>query len=506
MKSFKSVLRSAGMNWLALLAGMIVTFLLSPVIVHRLGNTLYGVWSLIIATMSYLALLDMGLRGAITRYVARDLNNKDYGGVEKTIASGLALRLLTAAVIIATAAVLAIALPGLLHVPAELHRATSIALMIAGGTLASQMVGGVFGAVLASEHRFDVISWITILQTVLRASTVYTVLIMNRGIVAVAVCEFATVGLSTFLLLWFAKRQLPQVSFRLMRPERSMLNEIWRFSSGVFLINICQQVIYYTDNLVIGTVISAAAVTFYTIGGSLIEYVRQIVSSLTTTMMPLASRLDAAGDKAQLKSLLVRGAQASLLIALPISVTLAIRGKEFISIWMGAQYAPVSGTVLQILAVSTVFVAANAAGTNVLYGTSNHGKWAKYVTFEAIANLFVSILFCLKYGVIGVAVGTAIPSLIVNLFLLPRHLTRVTGVSLAEYYFGAWGRPLLASLPFAAVSFWLQRRRQATSLLQLFIDICCCLTVYLLASGLVFAPEVQRLIGMRNRSSVANAV
>lgn len=506
MKPFKSVLRSAGMNWLALLAGMIVTFVLSPIIVHRLGNTLYGVWSLITATMSYLALLDLGLRGAITRYVARDLTKRDYENVEKTIASGLALRLLTAAVIIVSAAVLAIALPGLLHVPLELHQATKIALLIAGGTLANQMVGGIFGAVLASEHRFDVISWITILQTIIRASTVYAVLMMNRGIVAVAICEFGAVAVSSILLFGFAKKQIPQVSFRLMKPDRSMLSEIWRFSSGVFLINICQQVIYYTDNLVIGVTISAAAVTFYTIGGSLIEYVRQIVSSLTTTLMPLASKLDAEGDTGQLRTLLVRGSQASLLIVLPLAATLTTRGKEFISIWMGAQYATIAGTVLQILTVSTVFVAANAAGTNILYGTSNHGKWARFVTFEATANLFFSVLFCLKFGVIGVAVGTAIPSLVVNLILIPMHLSKVTGVRLRHYYLSGWGRPLLASVPFGILSYWLHLTRPASSLIGLALEVVLSLPLYVVVLALVFAPEIRTFFELRARSRVASAV
>src|SRR6202007_2074426 len=44
---------------------------LAPFIVHRLGNQEYGVWSLVGSVTRYLWLLDMGVRGATTRYVAR---------------------------------------------------------------------------------------------------------------------------------------------------------------------------------------------------------------------------------------------------------------------------------------------------------------------------------------------------------------------------------------------------------------------------------------------------
>jgi O-antigen/teichoic acid export membrane protein len=482
------------MNWLALVAGMAVTFLLSPIVVHRLGNTTYGVWSLIVATISYLSLLDMGLRGAITRYVSRDIGRGDFKAAEMTIAAGFALRLATAVIIIISSVILAFIIPMALHIPRELHRDTTIALMISGCTLAVQMLGGVFGAILAAEHRFDLISWTTIAQTLLRAGSVVTVLRAGKGIVAVALCELGAVVIASLLLWRASHRQLPQVKLRLRRPETSMIKEMWQFSATVFLINSCQQVIYYTDNFVVGVTISAAAVTFYTIGGSLIEYLRQIVSSLTTTLMPLASRYDATGEKGQIQALLIRGSQASMVIALPVAVTLMVRGGEFIGLWMGPEYAKISGAVLQILLVSTIFVTANAAGGNVLYGTSQHGQWSKYVTFQAVLNLITSVGLGLRYGILGVAVGTVIPALIVNIWLMPRYLAKVTNVKLTTYIWQGWMRPTLAVIPFAVVTALVAHRWPARNLAVYFVQIIGCLPVYALTVALVFFREVRDVV------------
>lgn len=490
----RSVLRSAGMNWLALVAGMVVTFLLSPIVVHHLGNTTYGVWSLIVATMSYLALLDMGLRGAVTRYVSRDIGRGDFKAAEATIAAGLALRLATAVVIVVSSTLLAFVIPLALHIPRDLQRVTSIALIIAGCTLATQMIGGVFGAILAAEHRFDLISWTTIAQTLIRAASVVTVLRAGKGIIAVALCELGAVLVASLLLWRASHKQLPQVKLRLRRPESGMLKEMWQFSAAVFLINSCQQVIYYTDNLVVGVTISAAAVTLYTIGGSLIEYLRQIVASLTTTLMPLASRYDATGEKGQIQTLLIRGSQASLLIALPIAMTLMVRGREFIGLWMGAEYASTSGSVLQILLVSTIFVTANAAGGNVLYGTSQHGQWSKFVMFEATLNLVTSVTLALRYGILGVAVGTVIPSLIVNLGLMPRYLAKVTNVKLSTYFLQGWARPMVAVIPFGIVSWLVAMRWPAHHLVLYFVQVFCCLPVYVLTVMLVFLREARTML------------
>ena len=63
---------NVGMNWVAMATGMVVPFFLSPFIVRHLGPIGYGVWILAVSTVSYLNLLDMGLRSSIVRYVSKN--------------------------------------------------------------------------------------------------------------------------------------------------------------------------------------------------------------------------------------------------------------------------------------------------------------------------------------------------------------------------------------------------------------------------------------------------
>src|SRR6516225_8417694 len=58
-------------NWGGYFFSILVGFFLSPFVVHRLGNSAYGVWTLMVSLTGYLGLLDFGGRGSVTRYVAR---------------------------------------------------------------------------------------------------------------------------------------------------------------------------------------------------------------------------------------------------------------------------------------------------------------------------------------------------------------------------------------------------------------------------------------------------
>jgi len=85
------------------------------------------------------------------------------------------------------------------------------------------------------------------------------------------------------------------------------------------------QLIYQTDNLVVGAFVSASAVTFYSIGNSLCRYTQQLVGAMTATFTPAASTYDATGDASSLRALYYNGTRATMAVSLPVLVTLIFR-------------------------------------------------------------------------------------------------------------------------------------------------------------------------------------
>ncbi|HEV2990940.1 MAG TPA: oligosaccharide flippase family protein, partial [Candidatus Angelobacter sp.] len=72
------VVRNVISNWGSYVIAMGVNFFLSPYVVNHLGNVTYGVWTLLLSLTGYLGLLDLGVRGAVTRYVARFHTETDH--------------------------------------------------------------------------------------------------------------------------------------------------------------------------------------------------------------------------------------------------------------------------------------------------------------------------------------------------------------------------------------------------------------------------------------------
>ncbi len=53
-----------------MIISIIIAFVMSPVLVHKLGDTSYGIWALVMSITGYFSLLDLGMNRAIVRFVS----------------------------------------------------------------------------------------------------------------------------------------------------------------------------------------------------------------------------------------------------------------------------------------------------------------------------------------------------------------------------------------------------------------------------------------------------
>src|SRR3954469_14718753 len=85
----RGLVRSIVSNWVTFLFSAAVNFVVSPIVVRSLGETQYGAWVLLISMVGYLGLLDLGVRSAVTRYVAKFHASGDHEAAGRLYASAL---------------------------------------------------------------------------------------------------------------------------------------------------------------------------------------------------------------------------------------------------------------------------------------------------------------------------------------------------------------------------------------------------------------------------------
>jgi len=386
------------------------------------------------------------------------------------------------------------------RIPSNMRTAAEWSIFLSGFNLSFGLIVGVFAGVLTALQRFTLTNGIAIAQTLI--GTVGTVWILGAGygIISLATMQLAvafTLGVATIII---CRRVYPNLRLGIRFLDRSMLPELWRYSFYLFVITASSQLIYYTDNLVVGAFLSAEAVTLYAIGGRFIDYLGQLGASFAQTFMPVASNLAANDQHHQLRRLLIQGTRAVLFVSLPIGGALFFRSSTFIGLWMGPQYAQPSGHILRILLLSSLALAGNRVGGNIVFGLGKHKPFAIWQACEGVANLTLSIYLVRKIGIDGVAWGTVLPSLVSQLVLWPLYLSKLLDVSVWGYFRECWIRPALASTPFCLACFWADRYWGVTSMVHFFIQIAVFLPLIPLGMILFFWREVNWQV--KNRDSL----
>src|SRR6267143_6726455 len=84
------MLRSIFSNWLGLVIMGVTSVILTPILIHGLGDFYYGLWILVASALDYYGVLDMGMRPALFRAVAWSKGANDRAAMHETLLSALA--------------------------------------------------------------------------------------------------------------------------------------------------------------------------------------------------------------------------------------------------------------------------------------------------------------------------------------------------------------------------------------------------------------------------------
>src|SRR5215472_18793252 len=173
-------------NWTCYVFSMGVNFFVAPFVVRHLGNEQYGVWTIILSLTGYLGLLDLGVRGAVTRYTARFHAQGNHNRTNETTSAAMATFLLTSLVALLVSGILAVFVVQKLKMPPQSIFPARVVLLVTGVNVCVSLVNGVYGGVLVGLQRFDLTNGIEIVNSALRALAIVVALRTGFGIITLA--------------------------------------------------------------------------------------------------------------------------------------------------------------------------------------------------------------------------------------------------------------------------------------------------------------------------------
>jgi O-antigen/teichoic acid export membrane protein len=410
---------------------VVVALFLMPFVVHRLGDRAYGLWLLLGTFVGYCGLLDLGLSGAVTRYAAAALGRDDRAECNRVFNTALFLYgCLGAIALIACGAIALVA--SALYADVQDRAVFRTVVLILGAHLAVSLPERTWAGLLAAHLRYDILTLTDLLSILLRALLTVAVLTAGYGLVAMAWVALATELVEFGLYFLTIRRVAPYVHVRWRYVCPGMTRQLASFSGVSFIIRVADILRSNLDSLVISAMVAVEAVTHYNIAFRLTRYFADFMVAVMGILQPVFSRQDGARDRHGLRSTLFFATKVSAAASSFVGFGLITFGRPFIERWMGRGYED-AYPPLVALTVGCMVALWQVPSINLLYGTSNHKYYAISNMTEGVLNLILSLALVRPYGILGVALGTCIPMVLVKLLLQPLFVCRVLAIPVRRY-------------------------------------------------------------------------
>ena len=488
-----SHVRNVLVSWGAFVISALAGLFLSPFVVKSLGTSGFGVWVIVTSLTGSLNFLDLGVRSAVIRFVAREHARGDHTAASRFVATARLLLLGAGALVLLASAGFAVGLEHWFTIPAPLVNEARLVLILSALTLALVLSNGVLAGTISGLQRLDVIGLTDAALELARIGLILAALSAGGGLLGLVTVGLVLALARTVVFRHYARRLYPELQPQLRRPTREDVVAILSVSAYSTLIYSAVGAVNQLSAIIIGAALPTAMVAYYSIGATLPIYAAALNRPIAQTVHPRASRLDALGDADGLRTMILDTARYSALVLLPLVLTFVLRGRTFIGVWMGDEFREPSGNVLAVLSLGIVLNGTRHVMQAAFFGSGRHKSLAPWYLGEAAITIALTAAVVVPFGIEGAAWAAVVPGAVVTLGVFPVLAQRGFGIGPARLVGHTLLRPLAAMLPFAFVLYVMDARVTASGYVSFFAQVAAALPVAILGAWTIGLRADERI-------------
>lgn len=398
------------LNYVVIFLNTVVGLLYTPYMLRMMGQSEYGLYSLVASVIAYLTVLDLGFGNAIVRYTAKFRAEKKTE--EQYEMFGMFFLLYLVIGIIAFGIGLGLyfnvdTLFGNTMTAVELGRARIMMLLLVAN-LAFTFPMSIWGSIIQAYEDFVFQKSLNIIRIIL--NTVVMICLLHFGYKAVAMVVVQTIFnvLTLVLNFIYCRRKLNiHIYFKFKHFHWGFLKEVAIYSFWIFLNAIIDRVYWSTGQFVLGAMVGTAAVAVFAIAIQLEGMYMQFSTAISSVFLPKVTAMVATNrSRKEISDLFIRTGRIQYIVLAYILSGFIIFGRQFIELWAGAGYSDAYMISLLFFIPLTVPLIQNL-GITILQARNEMKFRSVLYIIIALVSLAMQIVLTRHFGGIGCAMGVS---------------------------------------------------------------------------------------------------
>lgn len=436
------------------LVGLIAAFLITPLILVYLGDTVYGSWIVVMQLVTYMAILDIRPMSVLKLTLAKEQNSDDTINKCRQVGAAMTIGFMMMPVYLTIGTLFVYYIPELLHVPPDSIESVRWASSILVFAYAAANITALPMVVLEGTNSAYRVFGLNAFIAVLISLADYGAIRLDLGLEIIALNKLLGQLLKSFIAFFIMKKGVPW--FAVNRPHRSDLSRFFKLSGWMLVLSVAYIVGNYSQMGLVGIFLGPAVVTVYSLTSSIMNRTKGPLQQILSVLRPGTGDLygrKAYEDLIRVRKEIINFTNGCLFV---VGAVVILNNESFISLWVGERYF--AGSNINFLVVLLVFF------------TLHNG---------VDSNLLESMLAMRARSVIGLI--SMLVSLVSAILLLK------TSLGLEGFVLGLLAGPLLELICFP----WVMAPLLFTSVRKLYTDLFypLLLTVPVLYLLSVFAAE-----------------
>lgn len=433
-------------SYLTLGLGNVISIVYTPFMLSTLGESEYGIFTLVNTIISYIYLLDMGLGNAIIRYNSKYMAENDKENLQKVNGMFLLLYSFIAIIGVIIGIILYFNLDLIFTNGLTIQEIFRLKIMfiIAIINLVFAFPFNVFNGIISANEKFVFLKTITFIRTILNPIIMVTILVFGYRAIGMLAASTIFNILIGFINIFYCFKVL-KVKLVFKGFNRKLYKEIFKYSFYIFLSAIAYKIYWSTDQIILGMFVSSSAIAVYSIGMQLNSYFTSFSNVINNMFLPRLTKITTIDEsKDELMQILIRVSRIQGFIALYILVGFILVGKQFIARWAGDNYE-LSYYIALLVMVPQLLSIIQALFATMLEAMNRHKVKAFIYLGVSVFNLILTLILVNYLETIGCAIATAI-GVIINTILNNIYYSKKLKLNMRYYWRQVVGIVLPATL------------------------------------------------------------
>ena len=398
----------AALNYVVILLNTLVGLLYTPYMLRMMGQSEYGLYSLVASVIAYLTILDLGLGNAVVRYTAKYRAEGKQTEQYEMFGMFFILYIIIGAIALIAGSALYFnvdAMFGDTMTALELDKARIMMLLLVFN-LAFTFPMSIFGSIITAYERFVFPRVVNIIRITL--NTAVMICLLHMGYKAIAMVVVQTVfNVLTLILNYIYCRKELKIKMYFRKFKWGFLKEVAIYSFWIFLNVIMDRIYWSTGQFVLGITYGTVAVAVFAVAIQLENIYMTFSTAISGVFLPKITAMVSTGKSNQeLSNLFISTGRIQYLILSFILTGFIVFGQPFINVWAGDGYED-AYIITLLFMMSLIIPLIQNIGISILQAR-NQMKFRSllYVIIAAISLAF-QFPMAEHYGPIGCAITIA---------------------------------------------------------------------------------------------------